>query len=324
VSFRTRKPLHLAVALIALDACSSGTEPKLSTNGKTHPSGVIAATVPVGARPYGIALWGSTATVTQLDAAQVVRLDISTARVLDSIKVGSVPTGITVFASGTAAAVTNQFDDDVQFLDLTTKSSTAIVGGPSTTFRVLPSLDEKHLYATATSGSLGVISLPGHAIESSVAVGTAANGLALSPDGKTLYVTSMGGGISVVNTTTNSLTRTIALTGVLQDIAVSPDGGELYVADEASGNIHVVDAASGAIRTDIPMGGGVFGLTLSPDGKQLYATGAGSGMIWIVDRGSRAKVGSISVGGAPRRVAFDETGSTAVVSNEAGFVTIIH
>jgi YVTN family beta-propeller protein len=72
------------------------------------------------------------------------------------------------------------------------------------------------------------------------------------------------------------------------------------------------------------MGAGVFGLTLSPDGKQLYATGALAGMLWIVDRASRTKVNSISIGGTPRRIAFDDPGSTAIVSNEAGFITIIH
>ena len=321
---RTRKPRDLAViaVLIALGACTNGTEPK--PNGKTHPAGVIAATVPVGARPYGIALAGTRAIVTQLDAAQVVRFDVSSAHVIDSISVGRVPTGITVFANGSAAAVTNQMDANVEFLNLTTKSSTAFVAGPSSTFRVLASQDEKHLYATASSGSVGVIAMPGHTVETSISVGGAPNGLALSPDGKTLYVTAMAGGISVINTSSNTVTRTIPLQGTLQDIAVSLDGSELYVADESSGNIHVVDATSGSLRADVQMGAGVFGLTLSPDGQQLYATGAQSGMFWIVDRASRSKVNSISIGGIPRRIAFDDAGSTAVVSNEAGFVTIIH
>ena len=319
----TRQLLHLAslAGSLGVGACTRGTEPSL--NGKTHPAGTIAASVGVGARPYGIALAGSTAIVTQLDAAQVVRLDVTSGRVLDSIPVGNVPTGIAVFANGTAAAVTNQMDANVEFLDLGSQRSTGFIAGPSTTFRVLPSRDERHLYATASVGSLGVISLPGHSVEASIDVGGAPNGLALSPDGKTLYVTAMAGGITVVNTTSNTVTRTIPLSGTLQDIAVSVDGGELYVADESSANIHVLDAATGATRTDVAMGASVFGLTLTPDGRQIYATSASSGMLWILDRASRSKVSSISIGGTPRRVAFDDAGATAVVSNEAGFVTII-
>ena len=32
---------------------------------------------------------------------------------------------------------------------------------------------------------------------------------------------------------------------------------------------------------------------------------------------------TLAIGGVPRRIAFDESGTHAVVSNEAGFVTII-
>jgi YVTN family beta-propeller protein len=62
---------------------------------------------------------------------------------------------------------------------------------------------------------------------------------------------------------------------------------------------------------------------MSPDGKQLYVTSATSGMLWIVDRPARTKLTSIPVGGTPRRIAFDASGATAAVTNEAGFVTII-
>jgi YVTN family beta-propeller protein len=71
------------------------------------------------------------------------------------------------------------------------------------------------------------------------------------------------------------------------------------------------------------MGAPVFGLSLTPDNAQLYATSPETGMLWIVDRASRAQVKTLPVGGTPRRIAFDERGTRAVVSNEAGFVTII-
>jgi len=323
---RVNKPWSLsagAALLLGVTACSgSSTEPHSNPN-TTHPAGVIAATIPVGQRPYGIGLSGSIAIVTQLDGAQIVRLDAASARVLDSIPVGSVPTGITVFANGTSAAVTNQMDSNVEFVDLSNQRPAGLVGGPSTTFRVLASRDEKHVYATASAGSLGVISVPGHAVEASLAVGNAPNGLALSPDGSTLYVTAMFGGITVVNTRTNAVVRTIPLSGTLQDIAVSPDGKELYVADESAGSIHVLDAASGAVRTNISMGASVFGLALTPDGTQIYAGSPSSGKVWIVDRVSHTTLSTLSIGGMPRRIAFDGTGARAVVSNEQGFVTVI-
>jgi YVTN family beta-propeller protein len=315
-----RRLATIALAPMAI-ACSSPTEGGRST-GK-HPAGIIAANVAVGSRPFGIALSGSTAIVTQLDAAQLVRIDVSATRVLDSIRVGSVPTGVAYINGASAAAVTNQFDSNVGFIDLSTRQQTATVNAPSTTFRVLVSPTGKHAYATASVGSLGVISLPSHAVEASVTVGGAPNGLALAPDGGTLYVTAMSGDITVINTASNTVSRTFHIGGTLQDVAVSPDGTELYVADEYAGVIHVLESASGSEKTAISLGASAFGLAITPDGKQLYATSPSSGNLFIIDRSARAIVNTINLGGLPRRIAFDETGRRAVVSNESGFVTVI-
>ena len=321
-AFRT-----LSLLLGFASACSSSTEPTPGGTNKnpnvTHPAGNVTATVPVSSRPFGVALSGTTALVTQLDAAQVTRVDVVAGQVIDAIPVGQVPTGIAYLAGGATAAVTNQFDNDIGFIDLASKSQTAFVNAPSTTFRVLGSANGAHVYATASSGSLGVISFPGRQIEASVPVGFAPNGLALSPDGNTLYVTAMGGGITVIDTRTNAVKTTYAIQETLQDIAVSPDGSELYVASESRGVIHVLNAGTGAIKTDITLGAGVFGLAMTPDGAQLYATGSQAGALWIIDRATRSTLKTIPVGSTPRRIAFDAEGKHAVVSNEGGFVSII-
>lgn len=322
-AFRT-----LSLLLCFASACSSSTEPTTpggtNTNpNATHPAGNVAATVPIPFRPFGVALSGTTALVTQLDAAQVTRVNVVAGQVIDAIQVGQVPTGIAYLAGGATAAVTNQFDDNIGFIDLASKSQTAFVNAPSTTFRVLGSANGAHVYATASSGSVGVISFPGHQIEASVPVGFAPNGLALSPDGNTLYVTAMAGGVTVVDTRTNAVKTTYAIQETLQDIAVSPDGSELYVASESRGVVHVLNAGTGAIKTDINLGAAVFGLSITPDGAQLYATGSQAGALWIIDRATRSLLKTIPVGSTPRRIAFDAEGKHAVVSNEGGFVTII-
>lgn len=326
-STRPRAFRSVTGLLLFAAACSSTTEPTpggTNTNpNATHPAGNITATVPVPSRPFGVALSGTTALVTQLDAAQITRVDVALGQVIDVIHVGSVPTGVTYLAGGTAAAVTNQFDNNVGFIDLLSRTQSALVSAPSTTFRVLGSPDGTHVYATASSGSVGVIAFPSHQVETSVTVGFAPNGLAFSPDGKTLYVSAMGGGVSVIDARSNQLKTTYALQETLQDIAVSPDGTELYVASESRGVIHVLNAATGAVKTDINLGSGVFGLSMTPDGAQLYATGSQAGTLWIVDRAKRTTVKTIPLGGTPRRIAFDADGKRAVVSNEGGFVTII-
>src|SRR5690242_14570386 len=163
-AFRT-----LSLLLSLASACSSSTEPTTpggtNTNPNvTHPAGNVVATVAVPARPFGIALLGTTALVTQLDAAQVTRVDSDGGQVIHAIHVGQVPPGVAYLTGGTTAVVTNQFDDNIGFIDLASKSQTAFVNAPSTTFRVLGSANGAHVYATASSGSLGVISFPGRQI----------------------------------------------------------------------------------------------------------------------------------------------------------------
>jgi YVTN family beta-propeller protein len=323
-----RSAFRSATALLIFAvACSSATEPTpggTNTNpNATHPAGNVTAVVPVPFRPFGVALSGTTALVTQLDAAQVTRVDVALGQVIDVIHVGNVPTGVTYLSGGATAAVTNQADDNIGFIDLASHAQSGFVNAPSSTFRVLGSPDGTHVYATASSGSVGVIAVSSHAVDASIDVGFAPNGLAFSPDGNTLYVTAMGGGISVIDTRTNQVKNTYSIPETLQDIAVSPDGSELYVASESRGVIHVVNAATGAIKTDINLGAGVFGLSMTPDGTQLYATGAQAGTLWIVDRATRTTVKTIAVGNTPRRIAFDADGKRAVVANEGGFVTII-
>jgi hypothetical protein len=47
-------------------------------------------------------------------------------------------------------------------------------------------------------------------------------------------------------------------------------------------------------------------------------------LVRIVDRASRSVVGILTVAGAPRRIAFDRRGETALIANEGGYVTVVH
>jgi YVTN family beta-propeller protein len=67
-----------------------------------------------------------------------------------------------------------------------------------------------------------------------------------------------------------------------------------------------------------------YGLGISPDGQQLYATNPITGKIFIVDVADRHLLNTLTVGGAPRNVAFDHDGRTAVVTDGAGRVVFIH
>ena len=62
---------------------------------------------------------------------------------------------------------------------------------------------------------------------------------------------------------------------------------------------------------------------LSPDGTQLYVTVPSLGKVYAVRRETRRIVHTLDTGGTSRRVAFDRSGSTVVISNEAGWVDFV-
>jgi YVTN family beta-propeller protein len=67
---------------------------------------------------------------------------------------------------------------------------------------------------------------------------------------------------------------------------------------------------------------GAVGLALSPDGARLYVTNPPNGTLQIVDPASLA-VMTLTGLGRPRNVAFNATGTTALVTNEFGKVIVI-
>lgn len=289
-----------------------------------HPAGTDVQRQPLGFRPYGVAVGPTFALITQLDAGTVTRFSLDPFGPVDTISTGSVPTGISVDATGARALVTNQFDPSIGIIDVAANRETKKLGATSTTFRTIFSPDGRRGYGTVTQGSLMVIDPVAGDTVATVRIVSNANGMAFGQGDTLLYVTGMTGGISVVNTKSNAVAATIPAPGTLQDIAFSKDRSSFFVASESSSSLAVYSSGSLAQTTSVDVGGASFGLTLSPDGKQLWVAQTSLGKITIVDVASRAVSRTINVGGGPRRIAFDRFGLFAIVSDEAGNVLMIH
>lgn len=314
----------LAGALVLMaPGCSGGpTEPPLAG----PPSGTTPVSVALSRRPYGLAAVGNAALVTRLDYDSVSRVGAeSTPLLAGSFATGSIPTGIAASADGARVLVAAQGDRSVTLHDRNGSILTRFTMA-GTPFRTAISRDGRRGYAVSSTGSLLVLDLDARVPITEVATGlVSSNGLALSPGDTALYVSgTSGGGIAAVSLRTNTVTRTYPLTGSLQEVVVSPDGQELYVADEW-GRLHALALRTGAERVlALP---DAFGMAMTGDGSQLWITRSLGGLVSIVDRASFTLLKSFrlrepGLTTTPRRIAFD--GSTAVISDESGFVHVIH
>jgi YVTN family beta-propeller protein len=306
-----------------MSACGS-TDPQPAT--LTHPAGTLAARPSnlVG-RPFGIRISsGGVVFVTQQDANSVARFGPDDLPAGQAIPVGADPGDVIFSHDGKTAFVSNFNDGTVHVLDVATGARTRFLPvAPTNAYRLALSPDDSRLYVTSTNGRLYSADPAGTGATGSVLLGGALQGLAISRDGATLTVTSVDGGVWRVNAGTLAVIASARLlSSANQDVALSPDESELYVAGE-NGVVTVLDPLTlQTVRERSLTALRPFGLAVTPDGAQLYVTSPSTGTVGIIDRATWT-VQLRAVGGAPRRVAFDASGSTAVVSNEGNWVDVI-
>lgn len=284
----------------------------------------LAARVPLGGRPFGAAIAATGATyVTQLDLAQLSRIDLASRSFVGTVAVGSVPTDVAFNAAGTRAYVTNQFSQSVGIVDVATNAvidEIPVTGDP---FDVIVAPGDSMLYVTTNADSVYGFRLATKAVVAAFAVPGTANGFVARDT--LLYVSTRAGGTVVeFNLRTRSVARTFAVGGMPQKMALSTDGHELYIANEF-GYVQFWDLATGTqIGTNLrlPSGSAGYGLALRPGTNQLYVSSAyfGGGNIHIINPATRTVTRTIRVAGAAREVVFNAAGTIGFVPNEGGWV----
>lgn len=312
----------LAGPALAFSLVSEG--PRVPQVHPTHPTGREVTHTALSHRPFGLAISRcGVVYVTRLDADSVTRMDLGGA-VVASIGVGSIPTGIAFDRSGSWAYAANQADASVSIISVGEDRETRRLAVPGGTPKViLPGALGRTLYVADGERTVRVADTETGIIESAMAVPYYVNGLTLAAGDTLMYASATGGfGLEIDLRDGGRITRRIVVGGRPQEIIASSDGSVLYIANEA-GWLDVHDVAAGRLVRRIPLRAGAFGMALTPDGRYLYVGLPAEGIVEIVDTTTLEIRQSVQVGGRPRRIAFSPNGETAVVANEAGWVSFI-
>jgi YVTN family beta-propeller protein len=293
-------------------------------DGLTHPQGVVASTITLDNRPFGLAVSETgDVLVTQLDAGTVARGLLPASSLGTSISVGSVPTDVTVDRAGAHAYVTNQFSQNVGVIDLATNLQVDTIAVSGSPFRVRLAPDGQTLFVTGNADSLFIVDVASRQITARLAIGLDANGLAADSIGGRLYVSNQSDGtISVVDLSNNTVIRSITVGGHPQELVLSPGGTLLFIADE-SGSVQIWDLREDSKRGQIDVPGGAFAMAVSPDWHQLYISSALGGAVYLIDWKTGGILKTVTTGGTPRRIGFNHQGTVAVIANEGGWVNYI-
>lgn len=290
---------------------------------KTHPALASVISVSAVGRPYGVAISKQGRTyVSLLDANSVVTdPDLPEDGFGSPIAVGLTPPHVVFNPSGTRAYVTNQTGQSMSVIDVATNTVLTTVPLPADGFNLITSADGRKVFVSVSTGQVYVVDAGTNQVVDSIILSPAVNGFARHPTKNLIYISSRDGGtVSEVNAATNLVVRTFTTGGQPQRLAVSPSGGELLIANENLG-LDIWTLATGARDTTIAVP--AYGLGLSPDGEKVYVTSGPGGQITIVNRADRSVDTTLMVGGVTRNVAFDRQGKSAVITNEADFVTVI-
>jgi peptide/nickel transport system substrate-binding protein len=271
----------------------------------------LAAVVPVGSSPTGVAAGAGAMWVADYDAGTVSRVDLATRAVVAPIPVGSTPTGIAVGAN--AVWVANNYSGTVSRIDPANDSvrSIPVGNGPSgvavgdgfvwvanssdgTLSRIDPLSD------TATTIRLGGATEASDVAfgEGAVWVSDAADGRVLRVDPDTNRVTSINvgtgpsaitvgfgsvwvtnsldGTISRINAQTSKVTRTEQV-GSGPD-AIAAGAGGVWVANEFDGTVVRIDPATNALARPIVVGNSPRGLAVA------------GGLVWVSAEASVTRV----------------------------------
>jgi YVTN family beta-propeller protein len=288
-----------------------------------HPEGRIAATVPLAHGGFDVAVGvGDCALITRSATATVERLHLRSLRFDQPIAVGSAPTCIAVTTGG-IGYVSNQFSSSISIVEEMegrVLGEIAVAGDPAP---VAVDRDGRTLFVATNTDRLYAIRTESARVDLSLPLPATSHHLVLHPRRPLLYVATRDAGtVLEVDQAELKPLREFVVGGRTQGMVVAPDGAELYVANE-QGGLDVIDLATGSLTASLELGGPAFAVAATPDRSQLYVGLVHAERVQVLDRQSLRVVGTIPTGGIPRGIAFDPRTQTALIANEAGWVTVV-
>lgn len=306
-----------------LTVTSGGLTPRtLTVAVGPQPTAALVTSVSIGTAALGIGISSTNVLYATAQSGTLRRFDLPSGAAGPTVlltgpayDVAFSPDGATAYASVPSLNVIN-------VIDVATNVVMRSIGVGNSPLRLRVSPDGSTLYAGCYGAQLVRVNLANDAV-TSLTVGTwNVLGLALDPTQPRLFTVDEAGRVAEVSLTTFTVTRSSSVAGaVLQSALVSPDGARLFVGNQ-SGPMRVLNSATQTNLASIPAAPGAFDIALTRNGGQLYVVANSSNAVVILDALDYAVLRTITVS-APRRVAFDPTGTIAVVTGDGGSLTFI-
>ncbi|WP_458411911.1 YVTN family beta-propeller repeat protein [Schinkia sp. CFF1] len=236
--------------------------------------------------------------------------DTQTNELMNKVQVGNHPAHIVFTADGKYALVTNNEDNNVSIIDMSTFAVTKTVetGKGPHGFRI--SADDQFAYiANMGEDTVSVINLESFKEEKKIKVGATPVTTGVTSDGKTLVVTlNSENSLAIVDLASDEVTKVEVGVGPAQ-VYVQPDGKFAFVANQGtemnpSTSVTKVDLQSKTAVATIETGKGSHGVVVSPDNKFVYVTNMFDNTVSVIDNNQNKVIQTVEVGETPNGISI--------------------
>jgi YVTN family beta-propeller protein len=227
--------------------------------------------LPGGVDPenFDISSDGKTIYVANEDASATSVVDVPSATVKATVKVGAQPEGVTIRPGADEVWVTSEEGGKLYVIDTKADSVRHVITVGMRPRSVVFTHDGKKAYAPAEVGAnvtvidattyrpIATISVPGKAPKPM--------GSVITPDDSKVYIsTGRGGTIAVLDTKSNKFVGAVDVGSRPWGMALSADGNRLWTANGPPGNdVSIIDLASNHVVKKISVGKAPWGVVLS-------------------------------------------------------------
>jgi len=218
---------------------------------------------------------GSTAYVSDVDAALTRVVDLTTLTVTDSLNLGSGLFGRALNPDGSKLYLSVFGEDEIVVIDTSTneKIQTVSVAGP---FSLALSPDGETIYVSVNAGQVQSYDAATGNLIDSVPVSSPRD-IVVSPDGSKLYVldTGLSPSVNVINAEGLDLIESIDGTHTPNQLALTPDASKLYVSELVNDEVSVIDTTTNTEVDTVSALKDPKGVALTASGSELYVASNG-------------------------------------------------
>lgn len=240
--------------------------------------------------------------------------------VLEQIKLGREPEGVTVSPDSRTLYVADQDAKDVHVVDVRSKK-TSVVKVPNTPRFLALSADGSRLYVSLfeddfTGNGMAVIDTVNRSLVKTIRTGPRPFEPAVAPDGKVWVPIHNGARVEIYDDKSLTEAARISVPPNPHWIVFTPDGSTAFTANHESSQISVVNVADRLVRKNFKVGKSPHALAVTPDGEQLVATNYDLDTVEVYDTGNQRLLHRVRVGKEPQAVMISSDGRFAYIVNE--------